>query len=90
MDLFILSSWVWGLPVLGSSSSSEHLLPTSGILHPSPIKRPLLQEGIIRLALGALVYAPWVSLAFIERKQGLDLEVKEKKNKDPLTLNVSL
>lgn len=67
MDLFILSSWVWGLPVLGSSSSSGHLLPTSGILHPSPINRPLLQEGIIRL----------------EGKQGLDLEVNEEKNQGP-------
>lgn len=33
---------------------------------------------------------PGFSLAFIEGKQELDLEVKEKRNKDPLTLSISL
>lgn len=33
---------------------------------------------------------PGFSLAFIEGEQGPDLEVKEKRNKDSLTLRVSL
>lgn len=33
---------------------------------------------------------PGFSLAFIEGKQGLDLEVKEKRNKDSLTFSISL
>lgn len=66
MNLLTLSS-LW-YSVLGTSSSSRHLLSTSGILHPFPVKRPQLRDGVVGLALGTLVYAPWILPCIYRRK----------------------